>query len=327
MQGFPTIWFNPRPVLRATVALVLSVGAACSVAPAAETLQTIAPGVRVFGAAVGGLTMQPARNRIQRSLDRPIPIVYRGTTFSVAPSTFGLTASVDRALASALEAQAQSRIGLRASYSPAAVNRYVAALARTFNRAPVPAKVVGADAHGPIIRPGRIGLAVEQSTLRAALEQQLAAGTRRPLVVLMSAVQPARTSTSFGPVILIDRETNTLRLYSTTKLVRTFPVATGQAIYPTPQGVFRIVEKEMNPWWYPPTYDSWAKGLKPVPPGPDNPLGTRWMGLSVPGVGIHGTDAPSSIGYSESHGCIRMQVPDAEWLFTHVRVGTPVVIT
>jgi lipoprotein-anchoring transpeptidase ErfK/SrfK len=50
------------------------------------------------------------------------------------------------------------------------------------------------------------------------------------------------------------------------------------------------------------------------------------MGLDAPGVGIHGTDAPASIGYSASHGCIRMQVPDAEWLFEHVHVGTPVVI-
>ena len=78
------------------------------------------------------------------------------------------------------------------------------------------------------------------------------------------------------------------------------------------------MNKQRNPWWYPPTYDAWAKGLKPVPPGPGNPLGTRWMGLDAPGVGIHGTDAPASIGYSASHGCIRMHVPDAEWLFEHV---------
>ena len=108
--------------------------------------------------------------------------------------------------------------------------------------------------------------------------------------------------------------------------MRTFPVATGQAIYPTPTGIWRIVDKQLNPWWYPPTADAWAKGLKPVPPGPSNPLGTRWMGLNAPGVGIHGTDAPASIGYSASHGCIRMQVPDAEWLFERAQVGTPVVI-
>ena len=60
--------------------------------------------------------------------------------------------------------------------------------------------------------------------------------------------------------------------------------------------------------------------------GPGNPLGTRWMGLSAPGVGIHGTPSDASIGYSVSHGCIRMHIPDAEWLFVRVRIGTPVYI-
>ena len=106
----------------------------------------------------------------------------------------------------------------------------------------------------------------------------------------------------------------------------TFAVATGQTIYPTPRGRWHIVVKWKNPWWYPPVQDDWARGLKPVPPGPNNPLGTRWMGLDAPGVGIHGTDEPTSIGYSASHGCIRMQVPDAEWLFDHVDVGTTVYI-
>ena len=61
-------------------------------------------------------------------------------------------------------------------------------------------------------------------------------------------------------------------------------------------------------------------------PGPDNPLGTRWMGLSAPGVGIHGTPSDGSIGYSVSHGCIRMHIPQAEWLFNHVAIGTTVFI-
>ena len=68
------------------------------------------------------------------------------------------------------------------------------------------------------------------------------------------------------------------------------------------------------------------RGNSGLPPGPGNPLGTRWMGISSPGVGIHGTDDPASIGYSVSHGCIRMQVPSAEWLFAHVTVGTTVFI-
>ncbi|TML48437.1 MAG: L,D-transpeptidase, partial [Actinobacteria bacterium] len=98
-----------------------------------------------------------------------------------------------------------------------------------------------------------------------------------------------------------------------------------QASYPTPLGRFRVVVKWRNPWWYPPS-SRWAQGLKPVPPGPGNPLGTRWMGLSAPGVGIHGTPDAASIGYSASHGCIRMRIPDAEWLFRHVRIGTTVFI-
>jgi lipoprotein-anchoring transpeptidase ErfK/SrfK len=313
-------------VWKTAVASLAAAGIACTAAPAAERFQTIAPGVRVFGAHVGGLTLDPARQRIEAALERPIAIVYRGEVLTVTPQQLGAKAHVDVALRSALSARAHSRIDLRVGYSQEAVTRYVAQLARRYNRPSQPARVVGATARGPVIREGKVGLAVEQPTLTAALAQQLATGARRPLVLLMQAVPPQRTAANIGPVIVVDRATNTLRFYSTTKLLRKFPVATGQAIYPTPQGVFRIVKKELNPWWYPPTYDAWARGLSPVPPGPSNPLGTRWMGLSAPGVGIHGTDAESSIGYSLSHGCIRMHVPDAEWLFQRVAVGTPVVI-
>jgi lipoprotein-anchoring transpeptidase ErfK/SrfK len=160
----------------------------------------------------------------------------------------------------------------------------------------------------------------------AAIGDLLRSGVRTPLTLLTTVVAPKRTAPTFGPVIVVNRGENTLRLYDGKRLVRRFRVATGQAIYPTPAGIWRIVDKQRNPWWYPPTYDAWAKGLSPVPPGPSNPLGTRWMGLNAPGVGIHGTDAPTSIGYSASHGCIRMQVPEAEWLFERARVGTPVVV-
>jgi len=139
-------------------------------------------------------------------------------------------------------------------------------------------------------------------------------------------VAPLVSADAFAHVITINRSTNRLVLYDNGKLRRSFAVATGQAIYPTPRGTFHIVVMYRNPWWYPPTSSSWAQGLKPVPPGPSNPLGTRWMGISSPGVGIHGTDAPTSIGYSVSHGCVRMQVPDAEWLFDHVDIGTTVHI-
>jgi lipoprotein-anchoring transpeptidase ErfK/SrfK len=312
-------------VLRIAVASLVAAGIACTAAPAAERLPMIAPGVRVFDTHVGGLPLEPARLRVEAALQRPIKIVYRGELMMVSPAALGARAQIDSALRTALSARARTHLKAKVSYSPAAVDHYVKRLARTYNRSPRPAKVLGADAQGPIIRDGKVGLAVEQPTLRAAIDQQLATGARRPLVLLMDAVIPKRTASNLGPIVVIDRAANTLRLYSSTRLVRAFQVATGQSVYPTPSGLWQIVDKQENPWWIPPA-SPWAAGEKPVPPGPGNPLGTRWMGLNAAGVGIHGTPEDSSIGYSESHGCIRMHIPDAEWLFQHVAVGTPVVI-
>jgi lipoprotein-anchoring transpeptidase ErfK/SrfK len=312
-------------VLRAAVAVAVAAGIACAAAPAAEQVHAIAPGVKVLGLRVGGLTSQPARHRIEAAFNRPLKIVYRGETIVVSPDSLGMRASVDRAVRSALAATPYSRIGLPVKFSDQAVATYVDGLARRFGRKPTSAEVIGADANGPVFREGHLGLAVARETMRKAIEQELATGSRAPLVLMMSAVRPATTVASYGSIVVIDRAANTLRLYSSTRLVRTFHVATGQAIYPTPSGLFSVVDMQRDPWWLPPS-SSWAKGLKPVPPGPGNPLGTRWMGISAPGVGMHGTPDDASIGYSRSHGCIRMHIPDAEWLFNHVEVGTPVVI-
>jgi lipoprotein-anchoring transpeptidase ErfK/SrfK len=171
-----------------------------------------------------------------------------------------------------------------------------------------------------------LGRKLDRNKAFADITQQLVYAKRTTIALRAKFTEPPVTPATIGPVIVIKRGSNKLTLYNGMKKVRAFTVATGQNIYPTPLGRFQIVVKWKNPWWYPPTNDSWAKGLKPVPPGPSNPLGTRWMGLSSPGVGIHGTDEPASIGYSLSHGCIRMLVPQAEWLFDHVDVGTPVYI-
>lgn len=136
---------------------------------------------------------------------------------------------------------------------------------------------------------------------------------------------PRMTRADIDRIIVIRRDSHRLALYKGTRLVRRFGIAVGQPVYPTPLGSFKIVDKQLNPWWYPPDSD-WAKGAVPIPPGPGNPLGTRWMALSADAVGIHGTPDPASIGYSASHGCIRMRISEAEWLFERVKVGTPVFI-
>ncbi|HWB22111.1 MAG TPA: L,D-transpeptidase family protein [Gaiellaceae bacterium] len=313
-------------MLRILAACFAAALAACAGAPAAEELREVAPGVSVFGASVGGLTSEPARSQIQRAFARPIVIAYAGQTFSVSPTQLGAKAGVDAAIRSALSATPRSTIGLPVTFSQAAVQRLVSTLAWRYDRKPVSATVKGANASGPVFQPARDGVEVLKDAMEAEITHELTGGSRAPLRLATAAIAPAKTQTRFGPVIVVNRAENTLKLYDSQRLIRTIPVATGQSIYPTPPGIFKIVDKQKNPWWYPPTYDAWAHGLKPVPPGPDNPLGTRWMGLSVPGVGIHGTDEPTSIGYSASHGCIRMHVPDAEWLFNRVATGTPVVI-
>jgi lipoprotein-anchoring transpeptidase ErfK/SrfK len=313
-------------VLRTVAAFVIAAGLACAAAPASQQTRMIPAGVSVAGVRVGSLSAEPARARIEVAFARPVTIGYRGASTVVPPEQVGASLSVDTAVSAALAATPRSRIALPVRYSQQKVARLVASLARRYDRAAVDAKVTGASTAGPTFMPPRSGVAVRVTTMRAAIAQLLHDGTRAPLELLTTTVQAKRTLSHFGPVIVITRGANILRLYDGRRLVRTFPVATGQSIYPTPAGVWSIANKQRNPWWFPPTYDAWAKGLKPVPPGPGNPLGTRWMGLTARGVGIHGTDADTSIGYSASHGCIRMHVPDAEWLFERVPVGTPVVI-
>jgi lipoprotein-anchoring transpeptidase ErfK/SrfK len=169
------------------------------------------------------------------------------------------------------------------------------------------------------------GRAVAHWEAVSAIVRTLRENRRGPVVLPVKTLRPKVRASDFGSLIVIRRDSKGLYLYQGERFVRRFSVATGQAIYPTPTGDFHIITMWRNPWWYPPD-SAWAKGEKPVPPGPGNPLGTRWMGISAPGVGMHGTPDPASIGYSASHGCIRMYIPDAEWLFQHVQIGTPVFI-
>lgn len=105
------------------------------------------------------------------------------------------------------------------------------------------------------------------------------------------------------------------------------PVAVGRHDSKTPLGPFSIREREENPTWDVPVSiqeEMRREGnpvLTKVPPGPKNPLGRYWLGLTLPGVGIHGTNVPSSIYRSTTHGCIRMHPDDVEALFARVAVG------
>lgn len=301
--------------------------AAFAAAPSAEHPAVPIPtGVTVDGVRIGGLTSEPARTRVRAAFDRPLRFAYRGRRWTARPSRFGATSQVDDAITEALQARPGAQLELDVTSSREQVRSYVRYLARRFARKPVDSEVRGVRAGlRPAITPAKPGVRVDQRTMRAAIENALRHGLRPPIALATKSAPPKVTPRTIGPVIVISRGSNRLFLYDGPRLVRSFGVATGSARYPTPSGQFTIVQLQRHPWWTPPPSD-WAKGLKPVPPGPGNPLGTRWMGTSAWGVGIHGTPDAASIGYSASHGCIRMQIPQAEWLFEHVRIGTPVVI-
>jgi lipoprotein-anchoring transpeptidase ErfK/SrfK len=94
----------------------------------------------------------------------------------------------------------------------------------------------------------------------------------------------------------------------------------------TPEGVYEIQDKQVEPYWHVPESD-WAGDLagQVIPPGPSNPLKARSMGI-YEGAGIHGTEETSSLGTAASHGCVRMAIPDVEELYDLVEVGTPIYI-
>jgi lipoprotein-anchoring transpeptidase ErfK/SrfK len=137
-------------------------------------------------------------------------------------------------------------------------------------------------------------------------------------VMLMAMAEAMAQENASRPArrIVVSIPDRKLAVLEDDRVVRVFDTAVGAAKSPSPTGTYKIVNSIADPTWY-------SKG-RVVAPGKCNPLGTRWLGLSVKGYGIHGTNAPSSIGRNASHGCIRMRNRDVEELFKMVAVGDKV---
>jgi lipoprotein-anchoring transpeptidase ErfK/SrfK len=311
---------------RLGISLLLVLFAAIALAPAAGPQKQIKSDVRIAGLNVAGLDVGQARQRVRAAFRQPVKFRFGKLRWQVAPERLGAEPLVEDAVSRALDADEGENVEVRVAVDKQQVRRYVAALERRFGVEMANAGLIGLDAAGaPSISEERWGRTVRSATMTAAITRSLRNRIRGRLPVVMRSIRPSVTKAGFGPVITINRGSNQLVLFNGSSVVRRFGVATGTAQYPTPAGTFSIADMQKNPWWRPPDSE-WAKDAKPIPPGPGNPLGTRWMGLNVGAVGIHGTPDAASIGYSASHGCIRMRIANAEWLFERVRVGTPVFI-
>ena len=138
-------------------------------------------------------------------------------------------------------------------------------------------------------------------------------------VTVVSIPTMAQTSDSFSSrSVVISIPDRKLAVLEGEVVTATFSVAVGTAVTPSPTGRFRIVSRVSNPTYYHP-------GVM-IPGGKNNPVGTRWLGLNLKGYGIHGTNAPSSIGRAASHGCIRLRNRDIERLFAMLQIGDRVEI-
>jgi lipoprotein-anchoring transpeptidase ErfK/SrfK len=341
-----------RRLIGATLLLALLAAAfvGTAYAYARSERDTVAPGIHVGRIELGGLSSGAARAKLERAF-RPMlrPVVLRPgegrlvLTAEKLKLSVGTDAVVDRALTLSdrgwfvarawrewTGGHVQANLKPQLHYSRAEVARTVHALQRRIDRRPTDAAVVPSFDHLTVTN-GRRGVAVAAGVLRREIAHVLASRhARRVVDVPIRHPRPRVTvndlSRLYRSFITIDRGRFTLRVYSHLQLARTYPIAVGQVGLETPSGLYHIQDKIVNPSWQVP-FSSWTGSLagKLIPPGPDDPLKARWLGI-FNGAGIHGTDETSSIGHAFSHGCVRMTIPDVIDLYNRVSVGTPVYI-
>jgi lipoprotein-anchoring transpeptidase ErfK/SrfK len=137
-------------------------------------------------------------------------------------------------------------------------------------------------------------------------------------IVLMAVAEALAQENQTGATrrVVVSIPDRKLAVVESGRVVKIFSTAVGAPESPSPSGVFEIINSIPDPTWY-------TKG-KVIGPGPANPLGPHWLGLSLKGYGIHGTSTPESIGHNASHGCIRLRNSDIRELARMVKVGDQV---
>jgi lipoprotein-anchoring transpeptidase ErfK/SrfK len=324
----------------ATLAFALVLGTMPALAMADPTTGVVTADVHIAGADpalnLKGMTADQAAAAIASACATPtlapLGVVAAGTT-STLDVTGAVTCDMDAMVTAALAATSDMTLTPAWAPDPAAVAAFVANVARHVNRPAVDARRTIVKRRLKLV--GQIdGVAVDTAGAISAISDAItheiaAAGTAQPtLTIPMVTVVAKITTTNIGKTIVVVLGQRYLYLYSGAKLQKKFRCAVGQPRYPTPVGTWKVVKKVKNPVWHNP-YDRWSLKMPAViRSGRNNPLGTRAMYLSAPGIRIHGIPASEngSIGHAASHGCIRLKNSNAVILYPLVPVGTPVYI-
>ncbi len=315
----------------------------------------LAPGTRVGGVDVGGLTQEEAiaraQGRVQSSIARPAYVRLLGTEkrYTLTPAEAGVSidvrTAVKRAYVESREGSFVSRgfrkitgaklsqdVPVKAVADRLAVRRFVEKIASEQTRPAVDAamRITLTSVSVSRSKPGRRLAA--RDALVARLMRRLTSSTDERTLRAKTVEVPAKVNADSvwagQPIaVTVSRDGKTVRVFKRGKLTKTYTVAVGSPEFPTPTGQFVVQSMQKNPAWNVPNSE-WAGDLagETIPGGdPRNPLVARWIGFNG-SVGFHGTASSGSLGTAASHGCIRMAPADVIDLFTRVNTGTPVLV-
>jgi lipoprotein-anchoring transpeptidase ErfK/SrfK len=307
--------------------------------------------VTAGGVDLSGMHPAQARRALQEALDAPLHqplfIRYAGHHYRLSARRARVRVNIDAMVQQALDASRKgnvitrttraltgsdvnARIPVSITYSKPAVARFAARVKAGLDRPPRDATI---DFSGGGLRKvrARVGRNVDTAALRRRIVAELVEATsdhrvRVPIETTRPKVTTRDLAARYPRVITIDRSAFRLTFYRHLKLAKRYTIAVGMQGLETPAGRYAIQDKQINPSWHVPN-SPWAGDLagRVIPPGPQDPIKSRWMGIAG-GAGIHGTDDIGSLGSAASHGCIRMSIPDVEELFDKVRVGDPVFV-
>ena len=339
---------NRRTILLAValpLALVLvGAGTLGGLAIDRSARRTLRPGSYVQGVPVGGLRFDQAVARVRDQVEAPLHRQVKVTAdkYEVQTSPWDLGYRVDvagvvrQAMAPSRGGNVLSRLSsrmfssgaapfleARPSWGPGRLDEVLAGAAKAVNAAPTDADIDISSGWVKVV-PEKAGKTLDTEASKKAAMEGVALGD--DVVRLVTTATKAKADPSQSKVILVRAGENKLYLYDNGQIVKSWPVATGSAGFLTPTGLWHVASKIVGPVWYNPG-SAWAKSLPArIGPGPSNPLGTRALELDAPGILIHATSDSGSIGYSVSHGCIRMSEADEAELFSMVTEGTRVAI-
>jgi lipoprotein-anchoring transpeptidase ErfK/SrfK len=331
--------------------LALVLGAVGAYAYDSSQKDVIAEGTTIGGVDVGGLDASEAKRAVRKQLLAPLRhslrVSYDGEGWVLPGEELKFHADIDDAVDDALVASrdgglpgrlvryvsggdVDEQVSAEVTYSEPAVNRFVRKVADEIG---VEARDATVEANGAELEivPAQYGRKLRDNLLTSQLEAAvLNAKADHTIAARTNPVKPEVTGSEvaeeYPSYLTLDRATYTLRLWKNLKLAKTYTVAVGQEGLETPEGLYHIQDKQIEPTWHVPN-SSWAGSLagQSIPPGPSNPLKARWMGI-FEGAGIHGTEETWSLGSAASHGCVRMAISDVEELYDQVEVGTPIYI-